>query len=69
MRSRAVAADTATDAVVILRDIVVESMYMQAPIDDLVVFAYGSWEAARAAWGELQRSRFRPSRPRRRAAA
>lgn len=47
----------------------VESMYTQAPIDDLVVFAYGSWEAAQAAWGELQRSRFRRLRSKGRAAA
>lgn len=40
----------------------VESMYMQAPIDDLVIFAYGSWEAARAAWGKQQRARFRQPR-------
>ena len=47
----------------------VESMYMQAPIDDLVIFAYGSWDAARAAWGKHQGSRFRRQRPTRRAVA
>lgn len=46
-----------------------ESMILQAPIDDLVIFAYGSWEAARAAWGQRQRSRFRRPRQGRRAVA
>ena len=40
----------------------VESMYVQSPIDDLVRFAFGSWEAAREAWGTQQRARFRQPR-------
>ena len=47
----------------------VESMYAQAPIDDLVVFAYGSWDVACEAWSKLQRSRFRRPRSGRRKAA
>jgi hypothetical protein len=46
-----------------------EAMILHAPIDDLVIFAYGSWEAARAAWGQRQHARFRRPRQGRRAVA
>jgi hypothetical protein len=39
-----------------------ESMILHAPLDDLITFAYGSWDAARAAWATAQRSRFRQPR-------
>lgn len=44
-----------------------EQMVLDAPLDDLV---NGSWPEAQAAWGRLQRSRFRrPRRARSRRAA
>jgi hypothetical protein len=46
-----------------------EAMILHAPLDDLVVFAYGSWEAARAAWAKKQGARFRRPRSSRRAVA
>ena len=46
-----------------------EQMVVDAPLHDLVIFAYGSWDAARAAWGQRQRSRFRRPRQGRRAVA
>lgn len=45
-----------------------EEMVLHASIDDLITFAYGSWEAARAAWGKQQRARFSPRRREGRAA-
>lgn len=36
-----------------------EEMILHAPLDDLITFAYGSWEEAQAAWKQRQRSRFR----------
>jgi hypothetical protein len=43
-----------------------EAQVLHAPIDDVVVFAYGGWAEAQAAWRRRQRSRFRrPRRPRR----
>lgn len=46
-----------------------EEMVLHADLNSLVVFAYGSWEAAREAWGKRQRARFRQPRPGRRKAA
>lgn len=46
-----------------------EEMVLHADLDALIVFAYGSWEAAVETWGERQRSRFRRVRPSRRAVA
>lgn len=35
-----------------------EEMVLHASLDDLIVFAFGLWQAAREAWGQKQRARF-----------